>query len=679
MYKNKIFSLICSVFIPFLMISTGSADQGIKNQNKSKSTNQSVNILSLHKNTVNDSAMQSKQRNITEISKSLAENGKVKVIIQIAVSSGINDPADTVVQRVKRFLSSPELLYHINSDGLSVTSRYDFIPFFAATVDANGLEMLRSHPDVISIEPDAVSKLYLSESVPKVIGQNNPWTIKYDGNNTWIAVLDSGVDINHEMFAGKKIIEACFTTDGSCPNGKNRQLGRGSSVPIDPHGTHVAGIAVGNYIPARRLGGVAHNANLISIRVFNRDKQAYRSSILAGLNYTYSLAATRYVAAANLSFGEKEHYSYHSRQCDYSNQSITAAMRALRLRRVAPVVAAEGTTFHVGQGEPGIDAMSFPACISHAISVINAQKDYSFDHLTMGASTYFVSMAAPGTKIYSAIPGNRYGVMTGASMAAPHVSGLFAILREYRPRATVAAIQNALDNSGRNIKLGNVINVMWPIGKNAVDNIGGHRDRVSIGFNTTSALKRMQDYSVGQWQINPGTFHGGNGVAYSHGELDFHDDAYGYSIGPSLTLPRTHVNGAIAVKLRRISVSDAVFGDNCLDVKTDGVRVYWGSDPFGGYSLCYQDSGTAYVRGANCPSKAFAAIKPFNWNTLLVTTGGKHIKFYINGSLFCQHEDKSKIYGRPGVTFFNSLAYSTYLVDWFYTKVSGINELYHEL
>ena len=672
MNKKTILYLILAVVLSPQLINPSIADHIIAKPELKPAGSSAID----YKQSAN-SKLESFQNNIDEIKMTISAGGKARVIVQVKTDSDVKTASETSVIPIDSFLSSPEVSYHIISDGLSVNSRYDFIPFFAATVDANGLEMLLSHPDVISIEPDAVSKLYLSESVPKVIGQNNPWTTKYDGNNTWIAVLDSGVDINHEMFAGKQIIEACFTTDSSCPNGKNRQLGLGSSKPIDRHGTHVAGIAVGNYIPSQQLGGVAQNANLISIRVFNRDKQAYRSAVLAGLNYVYSIAATRRVAAANLSFGEEDHYSFETRPCDYSNQAIVAAMRALRLRRVAPVVAAEGDSFFVGQGEPYIQAMSFPACISHAVSVINAKKDYTYDHLKMGAKTHFVTMAAPGTNIRSAIPGNRYGLMTGASMAAPHVSGLFAILREHHPNATVAAMQNALDNSGRNTKRGDFFQVMWPKAKNALDNVGGHPDRVRIGFNQASALKRMQDYGEGDWSINPGSFHGGNGVAYSSGILSDYDYFYGYSFVHNLMLPRTHVNGTIAAKLRRISSSAE--GSNCLDVKTDKVREFFHAGATTGYRLCYRNNGTAYVAGANCPSRSFAAIRPDDWNTLMATTGGKYIKFYINGSLFCQHADKTRIYGRPGVSFFDSLEQSTYLVDWFYTKVSGTNELHHEL
>ena len=59
---------------------------------------------------------------------------------------------------------------------------------------------------------------------------------------------------------------------------------------------------------------------------------------------------------------------------------------------------------------------------------------------------------APGTLIYSAIPGNQFSVLTGTSMAAPHVAGAVALLRQYNPNATVDTIKWALATSATDVE-----------------------------------------------------------------------------------------------------------------------------------------------------------------------------------------------------------------------------------
>ena len=165
------------------------------------------------------------QANLKEIDAALGSDGKTRVIVKIKASNEMKRLADnsdlTPTKIVEAFLSSAEVLYQINSNGMSVSAQYDFIPFLTVEIDANGLQMLTMHPDVVSIEPDRANRMFLSESVPLVVGVSNPWTTKYDGNKSWVAVLDSGTDVSHPMFAGKQILEACYTTNASCPNGQN--------------------------------------------------------------------------------------------------------------------------------------------------------------------------------------------------------------------------------------------------------------------------------------------------------------------------------------------------------------------------------------------------------------------------------------------------------------------------
>jgi subtilisin family serine protease len=92
------------------------------------------------------------------------------------------------------------------------------------------------------------------------------------------------------------------------------------------------------------------------------------------------------------------------------------------------------------------NAISFPACISSAISVGSTTKQNAISGFSNSAS--FLSLLAPGSAIISSVPGGGYGTFSGTSMAAPHVAGAWAVLKSAKPSATVSQVLTALQNSG---------------------------------------------------------------------------------------------------------------------------------------------------------------------------------------------------------------------------------------
>ena len=129
----------------------------------------------------------------------------------------------------------------------------------------------------------------LVQSVP-LIKAPGVWLKGFTGKGLAIAVLDSGVDGNHEMLKGKIVSEACFGTNApaaqirvACPRkaSSSYAVGSGTNCPKDIalclHGTHVAAIAAGkNTDPdaGEPRFGVANGANIIAVQVFSKSSKA---------------------------------------------------------------------------------------------------------------------------------------------------------------------------------------------------------------------------------------------------------------------------------------------------------------------------------------------------------------------------------------------------------------------
>jgi subtilisin family serine protease len=101
------------------------------------------------------------------------------------------------------------------------------------------------------------------------------------------------------------------------------------------------------------------------------------------------------------------------------------------------------------------NAIEVPACVSGAISVGSTQDGSggtTVDAVSnFSDSASFLTLLAPGQYIYSAVPGGGFQTMYGTSMATPHATGAWAVLKSARPSATVDQILNALNATGQSV------------------------------------------------------------------------------------------------------------------------------------------------------------------------------------------------------------------------------------
>jgi subtilisin len=341
-----------------------------------------------------------------------------------------------------------------------VLRTYKHAPLMLVHVDQAGLADLVANPDVAAIQEDVPVPPTLMDSIP-LIGADDAWTAGYSGAGQVVAILDTGVDSTHEFLAGKVVSEACFSSNFSsagsttlCPNGNEVQYGSGAGVNCSTdlagckHGTHVAGIAAGD---GMNFSGVAMDANIFAIQVFSLFTDdppdittcasaglaspcilTWSSDQIDALQWVYDQHLDFGIAAVNMSLGG----GYEDENCD--NDARKYYIDNLRSVGIATVISSGNNGFK--------NAMGSPACISSAVSVGATTKGDEVAGYSNIAP--FISLLAPGSSIYSSVPDDGYAYFNGTSMAAPHVTGAWAVLKSKLPGATVDEVLTAFQSTG---------------------------------------------------------------------------------------------------------------------------------------------------------------------------------------------------------------------------------------
>ena len=298
------------------------------------------------------------------------------------------------------------------------------------TIAPAAIDELRADPRVLTVSPDHRVRASVSNSVPHV-GAPAVWSLRdaqdrtVTGHGVRVAILDTGVDYTHPDLGG------CLGSGCKVVDGYDFVANDGDPMDDHGHGTHVAGIVAANGV----LRGVAPDARLLAYKVLDAGGFGYDSAIIAALERAVDPDQDPLTAdhadVINLSLGGPG--APDGPLSEAANQAVASG---------SVVVAAAGNNggYHT-IGSPGnaADVITVAASdLSDTLALFSSRGPIAeHDHVKP-------EITAPGVIIQSTIPSGGYAQFSGTSMAAPHVAGAAALLRQLDPSQTPAQVRSRL-------------------------------------------------------------------------------------------------------------------------------------------------------------------------------------------------------------------------------------------
>lgn len=238
------------------------------------------------------------------------------------------------------------------------------------------------------------------------------WDTSTGSDTVQIAVLDTGIDDDHDDLSSKVDSWINFTSTGTASD----QNG---------HGSHVAGIAAAATNNNIGVAGTGYNTRLQSVKVLDDNGSGYYSWVINGI----------YWAADN--------------GAEVINMSLAGTRGSWSLRNAVDYAWNKGVVVVAAAGNSGNSGRHYPAYYSKAIAVAATdQNDQKANFSTYGS---WVDLAAPGVSILSTVLDDNYKLYNGTSMATPHVAGVAALVKAAYPAFNNQQIRNRIEDTADDI------------------------------------------------------------------------------------------------------------------------------------------------------------------------------------------------------------------------------------
>lgn len=349
---------------------------------------------------------------------------KIDHTLRTRMNTVANQEQIRVIVRHKRSVFSAEAAL---SRSPTIEQKFRLFPAEAVEVTPGEIDELSQQEDVAHIWPDMPVEACLNSSAP-AINVPQVWNeagLKGDGIR--IAIVDTGLDDSHPDFAGRVMAAESFVG--------------GNTDDENGHGTHVAGVISGSGSQSGgNYTGVAPAAHLYIAKALRADGSGSMSSVMAGIEWAVLEQQAQII---NLSLGGRG-------PCDGTDALSVLCDEAVRQAGVVICVAA-------GNWGPEASTIGPPGCARYVITVgamTDAGEIAAFSSRGPTADgrikpdivfpgVEIIAPQAEGTQL-GAIVAEGYVVAEGTSMAAPHASGVAALMLEANPELTAEQVKTLM-------------------------------------------------------------------------------------------------------------------------------------------------------------------------------------------------------------------------------------------
>ncbi len=239
------------------------------------------------------------------------------------------------------------------------------------------------------------------------------WDITTGTQDVIIAVIDTGVDLDHPDLEAKIVGGYDFINNDPVPQDDHG------------HGTRVAGIAAAETNNGLGVAGLSWGARIMPLKALEHTGYGPYSNIASSVTY----AADSGARVLNLSLGG---LAYSATLRDAINYAYN-----------------RGCVVVASTGNDSLDSLRYPARYPSALAVgATDNTDQQYSTSNYGPE---IDLAAPGAAIYSTFWDDSYGSESGTSMAAPHVSGLAALIWSLNPALSNVQVESIIKATAQDL------------------------------------------------------------------------------------------------------------------------------------------------------------------------------------------------------------------------------------
>jgi thermitase len=242
-----------------------------------------------------------------------------------------------------------------------------------------------------------------------VIGTEQGWNITRGKEEIEIAIVDTGIDLNHPELKNRVVSGYNVIDENAEPNDDNG------------HGTHVAGIIASETNNKEGIAGMTWYSKIMPVKAMGAKGYGTTFDIAKGIIWAVDHGAD----VINMSLGNYQ-----------PSKVLEEAVRYAFEKNVVMVSAA---------GNDSSNQPTYPSAYPEVLSV--AAVDYNGNRANFSNYGDYIDIAAPGVNIPSTYFNEQYAALSGTSMAAPHVAGLAALIKSANPDLKSSQIMNIIKKS----------------------------------------------------------------------------------------------------------------------------------------------------------------------------------------------------------------------------------------